>query len=291
MPHNSQYKDSVFTLLFSDKNRLRELYNAIADTSYGEETEISINTLNNVLFMERINDMSFTIGNKLVILLEHQSTVNPNMPLRFLLYIARIYEKIIENKSLYKQTLAPVPAPDFIVLYNGTAPQPDRRILRLSDAFIAGDMPKAGSLELAVTVLNINSGRNEAILTRSKELGEYAAFVEKVRELERTCSREEALKRAVKYGIEHNILRGFLTEHGSEVVNMLLTEWNWEDAKEVWQEEARAEGEVRGIEIGETRGRSEGIEIGETRGEARILELLKAEGYDTAKLEEQLKHT
>jgi hypothetical protein len=91
------------------------------------------------------------------------------------------------------------------------------------------------------------------------------------------------LKRAVKYGIEHNILRGFLTEHGSEVVNMLLTEWNWEDAKEVWQEEARAEGEVRG--------RSEGIEIGETRGEARILELLKAEGYDTAKLEEQLKHT
>jgi hypothetical protein len=206
----------------------------------------------------------FTIGNKFVVLLEHQSTVNPNMPLRFLLYIARVYEKIIENKSLYRQLLLPIPTPEFIVLYNGKAPQPDETVLRLSDAVMSRDI--LGGLELTVRVLNVNAEHNRSILRKSKTLGDYAAFIAKVREYGE--GKEGSLKKAVKYCIDHGVLKYFLTEHASEVVNMLLTEWNWDDAREVWEEEA----ETRGIQI----------------GEARVLERLKAKGYDTAELEAEL---
>jgi hypothetical protein len=262
---NRHYKDSVFTLLFNDPSRLRELYNAIENSSYGEDTDISINTLNNVLFMDRNNDISFTIDNKLVVLLEHQSTINPNMPLRFLLYIARIYEKIIENEAIYRHLLLPIPTPEFIVLYNGKASQPDETILRLSDTFIAGDVP--AGLELTVRILNVNAGHNRRILSRSHTLKEYAEFIAKAREYEKTEG-EEYLKKTVEYCIDHGILKYFLTEHASEVVNMLLSEWNWDDARRVWKEE--------------------GIQIGEVKGEARVLELLKARGYDTSELEAEL---
>jgi hypothetical protein len=270
MPENRKYKDSVFTLLFSDPDKLRELYNAIEGSSYGKETVISINTLQNVLFMEQNNDISFTIDNKLVILLEHQSTVNPNMPLRFLFYISRVYEKLIDLKSIYRKTLLPVPTPEFIVLYNGTAPQPDETILRLSDSFIAGGTT---GLELSARVLNVNAGHNRNILRKSKTLEEYAQFIAMVREYEKEDGLEESLKKAVKYSIKKGILRPFLKDHASEVVNMIFTEWNWDDAREVWEEEAKAQG----------------IEIGKSQGEARVLELLKEQGYDTAKLENMLK--
>jgi hypothetical protein len=267
--HNRQYKDSVFTLLFSDPSRLRELYNAIEGSSYGEDTEVSINSLNNVLFMDRNNDISFTIDNRLVILLEHQSTINPNMPLRFLLYIARIYEKIIDRRAMYQQSPVPIPTPEFIVLYNGKAFQPDEAMLRLSDTFIAGDVP--AGLELTVRVLNVNAGRNRRILSRCRTLKEYAEFIAKAREYAKTEG-EEYLKKAVEYCIDHGILRYFLKEHASEVMNMLLSEWNWDEAREVWKEE--------GLQIGKT----EGIQI----GESRVLELLKARGYDTSELESEL---
>jgi hypothetical protein len=282
MPENRQYKDSVFTLLFSDPDKLRELYNAIEGSSYGKETAISINTLQNVLFMERNNDISFTIDNKLVILLEHQSTVNPNMPLRFLFYISRIYEKLIDLKSIYRKILLPIPAPEFIVLYNGKTPQPDEVTLRLSDSFITRAHT---GMDLAVRVLNVNAGHNRKILQKSRTLEEYAQFIARVREYEKRDGLEESLKKAVKYSIKKGILKWFLKEHASEVVNMIFTEWNWDDAREVWEEEAKAQG----IQIGEARGEARGIEIGESRGEAKVLELLKAQGYDTGKLENMLK--
>jgi hypothetical protein len=119
---NKKYKDSLFVALFSDENRLRELYNALAGTNYGNDVDIAINTLQEVLFMERRNDISFTIGGKFVVLIEHQSTINLNMPLRCLLYIARVYEKLVENKALYRKKAVPIPFPEFYVLYNGAPP-------------------------------------------------------------------------------------------------------------------------------------------------------------------------
>jgi hypothetical protein len=234
---NKQYKASLFVALFNDEDRLRELYNALAGTNYGNDVDVSINTLEDVLFMERHNDISFTIGGRFVVLIEHQSTINLNMPLRCLLYIARIYEKLVDNKALYRERAVPIPVPEFYVLYNGTSPLPECQLLRLSDAFI-GPAAREGvpSLELTVKILNINHGHNPGVLTHCAQLKMYALFVDKVREYGKTLPPEEALKKAINYCINNDILRAFLEKHSSEVRNMLLTEWNWDDAKEVWKE-------------------------------------------------------
>jgi hypothetical protein len=135
MDVNRTYKDSVFSLLFNDPDTLRELYCALEGVTLPPDVPITINTLEGVLFMERVNDLSFAIANKLVIILEHQATVNPNMPLRCLLYLARLYEKIIDNKDVYKSKLVSIPRPECFVLYNGLAVYPDQTVLKLSDAF------------------------------------------------------------------------------------------------------------------------------------------------------------
>jgi len=124
MGANTKYKDSVFSLLFSDPDLLRELYCALEGISLPTDVPVTINTLQDVLFMGRINDISFEIGGKLVILIEHQSTINPNMALRLLMYIARVYEKIIGDKNIYTSRPIPLPKPEFFVLYNGVSPYP-----------------------------------------------------------------------------------------------------------------------------------------------------------------------
>ena len=126
MGSNIRYKNSVFYLLFSHNDALRKLYSALKGLSLPPDVPVELNTLSDVLYMGQINDISFTIGNRLVIVIEHQSTINPNMPLRLLLYIARIYEKIVERRNLYKSSLEKIPTPEFIVLYNGTKPYPDQ---------------------------------------------------------------------------------------------------------------------------------------------------------------------
>jgi hypothetical protein len=253
MSANTRYKDSVFSFLFSDPAALRELYGAIEGVTLPQDVPIELNTLSGVLYMGQINDISFTIGSRLVIVLEHQSTINPNMPLRLLMYIARIYEKTVERRSLYKSSLERIPAPEFIVLYNGTTPCPDQTTLRLSDAFkdtagLRGVLPAAPELELVVRVYNINKGHNDDIVQKCEKLYGYSFFVDKVREMERELPREEAMKAAITYCITHNILKGFLESNSSEVYNMLITEWDTGEAKEVWFAEGREEGREEGME-------------------------------------------
>ncbi|MDR0623486.1 MAG: Rpn family recombination-promoting nuclease/putative transposase [Treponema sp.] len=183
----------------------------------------------------------------MVVLLEHQSTINPNMALRLLMYIARVYEKMLGDKNIYTTKALRIPRPEFFVLYNGLAPYPDEQVLRLSDAFentaSLGISEKGpAELELTVRVININKGRNEGLVQRSRILQGYSAFIGKVREYERkTGDREAALKQAVTYCCE-------LEQHASEVMNMLTTEWNWDDAKKVWYNEGREEGLEKGRE-------------------------------------------
>ncbi|MDR0655577.1 MAG: Rpn family recombination-promoting nuclease/putative transposase [Treponema sp.] len=248
MTANSRYKDSVFSFLFSDPQTLRELYGALEGVSVDPAVPVAINTLSGALYMDQYNDISFTIGDKIVVLIEHQSTINPNMPLRLLLYIARVYEKIIDQGkkgSLYRERLIKIPRPEFFVLYNGVKPCPDQQVLKFSDAFesLEGDAGERvpAELELIVKVYNINPGHNEGIVKGCEKLQGYSRFIARVREHQKTMPLEEAMKRAIEYCIEHDILSKFLVEHGSEVVNMLYTEWNWDDAKAVWQEEAREE--------------------------------------------------
>jgi hypothetical protein len=194
------------------------------------------------------------VDNRLVVLLEHQSTINPNMPLRLLLYIARVYEKIIEMRKIYAGKLVPIPRPEFIVLYNGTGKYPGQGTLKLSDAFkeageLLGGAGRPLDLELTVRVYNINPGHNGEMLKKCRELGGYSVFVDKVRAYAKTISDEKlAFKEAINDCIEHDILREFLQLHSSEVLNMLLTEWNTETWGEVQREEGREEGRKEGRE-------------------------------------------
>jgi predicted transposase/invertase (TIGR01784 family) len=240
MKANREHKSSVFTLLFSEPDRLRELYNALAGTNYDESARIVINTLEDAIFMDRINDVSFTINDKLVILIEHQSTINKNMPLRLLLYIARIYEKLVDYKKIYSTNAVTIPRPEFIVLYNGQYEYPDESVMKLSDCFEKGENHDTIDLELQVKVYNINKGRNLRLEQQSASLDGYAMYIAKAREFEKAgLELNVALEQAVNWCIKQGFLPDFLKLHGSEVINMLLTEWNWDDAKEVWQEEER----------------------------------------------------
>ncbi|GHV37090.1 hypothetical protein AGMMS49546_03870 [Spirochaetia bacterium] len=270
---NIKYKDSLFSWLFSDPDTLRELYSAIEGIPVDPALPITINTLEDVLYMDRMNDISFEIAGKLVVLIEHQSTINPNMALRLLMYVARIYEKIIGSKKIYSVKKLLIPQPEFIVLYNGRDPYPDKSILKLSDSFedpaslgLIKDSPPV--LELTVKVYNINEGRNEAIARGCQRLFWYSAFVAKAREFEKTASdKETAMKMTINYCIKQDIMKEILEANASEVVNMLLTEWNWDDAKEVWQEEGREEGREE--------------------GQIKVLELVK-QGYTAEQIEEKL---
>ena len=197
--------------------------------------------------MDFINDISFEIGGKLVVLIEHQSTINPNMALRLLMYIGRIYEKITEGRNVYSRKPLKIPQPEFFVLYNGTDPFPDIEMYRLSDSFeklksLGLEETDFPALELVVKVININEGRNQGIVDRCKRLAEYGVFVAKVRIFEKELgSREEAVKEAIKYCQEYDILREFLELHAGEVLSMLFTEFNLDDALAVRWEEGREE--------------------------------------------------
>jgi hypothetical protein len=243
MSANRNYKDSLFIDLFSKPETLRELYNAIADTNYGEETPIEVNTLENVLVKGKTNDVSFIIGGKSVVLIEHQSSINENMPLRCLMYIGQIYEKIVERRSAYNETLVKIPTPEFIVLYNGVKPYCANETLKLSDAYIYTDesQNKFGHLELTVRVANINPGYNDDLLQKSETLQGYSLFINRVRHnLSIGFSLSDALKESISWCINQGILATYLTQHRSEVENMLLTEFNIDVALEVKEEETDA---------------------------------------------------
>jgi len=269
---NRKYKSSVFTLLFGEKNNLLELYNAIENTNYGSDTDIWITTLEDALFMEQINDISFVIEGKFVVMIEHQSSMNPNMPLRMLLYIARVYEKIVSEDNLYGSKKIIIPNPEFIVLYNGDDECPDKKVLRLSDMFSEPLPESLAKLELVVTVYNINKGRNEEFATRSEKLKGYEIFIYLIKEYVKSMDRASAIKRAIGDCIRQDVLRDFLKKHGSEVHNMLLSGWNWDDAKRVWQKEAK----------------EDGIDIGRKERDNEILDLIK-QGYNLADIENMLK--
>jgi predicted transposase/invertase (TIGR01784 family) len=249
---NKEFKSSIFSFIFSNPDTLRELYCALEGITLSNDVPVVINTLEDVLFMDMNNDISFEIGGKLVVLIEHQSTINPNMALRLLMYIGRVYEKITSDKKIYSSTKVPIPQPEFFVLYNGVKPFPDEKTIKLSDLFESTEelgFSKRGfpALELEAKVLNINEGKNEGIAKRCRTLAQYSAFISKVRDYQKEgLTMKEAVKKAVPYCRKHDILKEFMEEHAKEVMNMLMTEWNWDTAKEVWQEEAREEGLSQG---------------------------------------------
>lgn len=246
------YKSKMFTMIFKDKKELLQLYNAVGQRNYDDPELLTINTLENAIYMSMQNDLSFIIDSRLS-LYEHQSTYNPNLPLRFLLYLSELYEKMITGKNVYGTKILQVPAPKFIVFYNGKEERPEREVIKLSDAYITQE--EEVSLELMVDVLNINVGYNEGMLRACKTLGDYSEYVYRVRKHAKEMSIEAAVDRAIEECIREDVLREFLEKNRAEARAMSIYEYDQEEHIRLEREDAFEDGRKAGIEAG----RAEGI--------------------------------
>ena len=238
---NRKHKDSLFVDLFyqdeTAKKNLLSLYNALHDTEYQDENVIRKVKIEDVLYKNFKNDISFEANGQVLVLGEHQSTVNPNIPFRFLLYVGRAYEQLIDKKARYRTTLVKIPTPEFYTFYNGKKDQPLEQELKLSDAFInpAGN----NFAELKVKVININSDKAHELLKKCDILREYSQFIDTVRA---HSGEESAIKKAIRECIDRGILVDYLKRKGSEVENMLIAEYSYEEDIQVKQQEAKQQG-------------------------------------------------
>ena len=248
---NRNYKDTVFRMLFSDRKNLLSLYNAVNQSNYKNPEDLEIVTLENAIYMGIKNDLAFIMDTNLY-LYEHQSTYNPNMPLRDLFYICSEYQKLVDKKSLFSSTLQKIPAPNFIEFYNGSTVISDCTELRLSSAFecLTGE-PK---LELIVTVLNVNEGHNADLMQHCSMLKEYAQYVARVRHYASDMPLNQAVKRAVDECIREGILAEFLARNRNEVISMSIFEYD----KELEEKKLRKAEFEAGREAGHEAGFAEG---------------------------------
>ena len=240
---NRKYKDTVFRMLFTDRDNLLSLYNAVNGSSYEDPNALEIVTLENAIYMGMKNDLAFIVDTGLF-LYEHQSTYNPNMPLRDLFYIAGEYQKLVDHRSLYASTLQKIPAPSFLVFYNGSERKEDSWVSYLSESY--ENLTGEPNLELKVITLNINEGHNSQLMEQCQILREYAQYVAKVREYARRKELDEAVEQAVNDCIQSGILAEFLRKHKSEVIAMSIFEYDKEEEERKLRE---AEYEA-GVEAG-----------------------------------------
>ena len=260
--YNRRYKDSVFVDLSSNdrtaKDNFLALYNALYNTNY-QSTDILKNMrLKQTMYMSFANDVSYLVDNKIIVLAEHQSTVNPNMPLRCLEYVTRLYEHIQNPRDRYSRTLKKIPVPAFYVFYNGRETIPAQKILRLSDSFIR--QPETPTLELVVKLININYDKDSQILKSCEPLGQYSRFVEAVRR-HIAVDKEHGFENAIKECIKNDILKEYLQRKSREVINMLIAEYDYDTDIAVQREESL----MLGIQQGEARGsRQKALETAKT---------------------------
>ena len=224
---NREYKDRLFKFIFKDKEKLLSLYNALNSSHYTNPEDIEITTLEDVIYCKMKNDVSFIIDDRLS-LFEHQSTYNPNMPLRGFLYFAKHFEKYVAESDvdIYGKSLIELPTPKFVVFYNGIGMKDEKIVLHLSDAFVK-EKEKA-CMELEALVLNINYGKNKKLMESCRPLMEYSYFVQKVKRYSESLERDAAIELAVDECIRENILKDILIKNREEVVDMLLTEYDEE---------------------------------------------------------------
>ena len=239
---NRRHKDSVFVDLFFEYESAEEndiaLYNALHDVPLPKGTKIQKIRIENVLYMNIKNDISFGIEGKVIIFGEHQSTINENMPLRNLMHIGRVYEQLVPIADRYKRNAVKLPKPEFYTFYNGTESWGKEKILRLSDAYVIQD--EKPMLELVVKMINISPKVGHEVLERCRVLREYGQFIDIVQELQ-DAGDLDAIKHAIEKCIEQGILADYLKKRGSEVVNMLIAKYDYETDIRVQREEAQQE--------------------------------------------------
>ncbi len=241
MPVNRTYKSTLFIMLFQDKHNLLELYNAVSGKHYTDPGILEINTLENAIYMTVKNDISFLIDGRLS-LYEHQSTYNPNLPLRFLIYISKLYSRMTRNANLYGTKLIRIPPPEFLIFYNGKEELPEQTLLNLSDMYETKD-PHAG-LELSAVMLNISGKHNQKLKEACTTLKEYAIYTDKVRKYAEETELPDAVEQAIQECITEGVLQDFLEKHRTEAKEMSIFEYDQEKHMRQEREEAWADGRL-----------------------------------------------
>ena len=264
---NRKYKDTIFRWLFSDRKNLLSLYNAVTGKHYTDAGALDIVTLESAVYLGMKNDVAFLVDTRLY-LCEHQSTYNPNIPLRNLFYIASEYQVLVKDKSLYSSVLLRLPAPKFLVFYNGTGQVADREELRLSAAY--ENLQGEPDLELKVTMLNINEGHNRELMEQCRILREYSQYVARVRKYAAQMELNEAVERAITECIREGILSEFLSRNRAEVMKVSIFEYDQEleekKYREAEYEHGRQDGYDAGVREGHAAGIREGMETGRAAG-------------------------
>ena len=266
---NRTFKSTVFIMVFEDKRNLLELYNAMTGKHYTDPEQLEINTLENAVYMSMKNDLSFLIDGRLS-LYEHQSTYNPNLPLRFLIYISQLYSGMTRNKNLYGTKTVQIPPPEFVIFYNGEKDMPEKKTVRLSDMYrIKVKDPK---LELEALMLNISGKNNSRLKDACRALKDYAVYTDKIRLYTKKQPLAEAVERAIDECIAEDVLKDFLMKHRAEAKAMSIFEYDQEkhirqEREEAWEEghaEGRASGLKEGRKSGLKEGRISGLKLAET---------------------------
>ena len=249
---NSRSKDRLFRFIFgqeANKAWTLSLYNAINETHYDDPDDIEITTVEDAVYMGIKNDLSFLIADTMN-LYEHQSTCNQNMPVRMLIYAGMLFSKYIENErnkiNLYSSRQQMLPAPKLVCFYNGLREQPDQTVLSLKTAFREG---AESDIDVRVTMLNINFGRNEALLNACRPLRDYAQFIADVREtIDRGTSAEDAVAEAIEHLDDSSPIKSFLLSNKAEVKRMCITEYDEVKTMNMFREEGRVEGREEGAD-------------------------------------------
>ena len=282
-----KYRDALFRKIFHQKDVLLELYNALSGNHYTDVSELIINTIDDVIYLGYKNDISFIVRGTLN-LYEHQGTLNPNMPLRGLIYFGKQYEGYIKQHSLniYGKRQVMIPFPQYVIFYNGVDPFPsgeDYMELHLSDAFIQSDHEHGKPcLECTARVYNINYGHNKELMKRCRTLEEYSIFISRISDyIKEDVPLTDAIDTAVQDCIRDHILRDFLLKHRAEVVGMLLEEFDMEEYIRMERRDSYADGLEDGLSKGEAIGLSKGEVIGKHSERVRLIYTLLKNGIST----------
>lgn len=247
---NREYKDRVFKIIFGNpkhKDLTLSLYNAVNGSNYTNPDDITINTMEDAIFMNLKNDVSFIIANMMNIY-EHQSSINPNIPVRALCYAGALYSKYISDKrngfNQYSSKLQKIPVPKIVCFYNGEKDMPDKVVLSLRDAFDEGADP---DIEVRVTMLNVNYGHNEKLLKDCRALNDYGIIISKIREKQK--GKEDVIKatsEVINNLPDDSPIKQILKDNESEVLMSFLTEYDEEWTMQMFKEEGREEGREEG---------------------------------------------
>ena len=243
LPVNRIYKDRLYKMIFNDKSELLKLYNAINGTHYDDPAMLTITTLDNAIYMTMENDLSFIIDMRLA-LYEQQSTVNPNLPLRFLMYITDIYSAYTKDMNIYGSKKVQIPLPSFVIFYNGVKSQPDRTEFLLSELF--HPTTDQAALELKAVMLNINKGHNQELMNACHTLRDYSEYVARIRTYSAEMPLTDAVEKAITECIHENILRDFLLKNRAEAKAMSIYEYDEEKTLRMFREEGYEDGERNG---------------------------------------------